>query len=72
MEKTYCQKVHYKITIEGEFSCCNLYGEELWQEAEDAHDCVLDYLGNDVCKLFQKAKIELTGLRTEEEREQSK
>jgi hypothetical protein len=67
MEKTYCQKVHYKIVIEGDYSCCNLYKEELWENAEEAHDCVLDKLGSDIYGLFCAAKVELTDLRTEED-----
>jgi hypothetical protein len=66
MEKTYCQKVRYKIVIEGEYSCHNLK-EELWENAEEAHDCVLDKLGSDIYGLFRAAKIELTDLRTEED-----
>jgi hypothetical protein len=68
MEKTYCQKVHYKIVIEGEYSCCNLYEEELWKNAEEAHDCVLDKLGDDISNHLNTTKIELTNLRTEEEK----
>jgi hypothetical protein len=67
MEKTYCQKVHYRIVIEGDYSCANLYEEELWEQAEEAHDCVLDYLGENISDCFSTAKIELTNLRTKEE-----
>ena len=29
MEKTYTQKVHYKIIIEGDYSCGNLWGRRI-------------------------------------------
>ena len=30
MEKTYTQKVHYKIILEGDYSCSNLWEEDLY------------------------------------------
>ena len=33
MEKTYTQKVHFKFVIEGDYSCGNLWEEELYENA---------------------------------------
>ena len=43
MEKTYTQKVHFKFVIEGDYSCGNLWEEELYKNAEDAYDTVKNY-----------------------------
>ena len=32
MEKTYTQSVHYKIVIEGDYCCSNLWEEDLYEE----------------------------------------
>lgn len=67
MEKTYTQKVHFKIVIEGDYSCGNLYEEELYQEANEAHDSVLDHVSYNIMDYFYKANITLNNLRTIEE-----
>lgn len=54
-EKTYREKVHYKIIIEGDYSIVNCLEEELRGSAEAMHDLVLDYLGyQDMCTLFNE------------------
>ena len=40
MKKTYTQKVHYRIVIEGDYSIGNLYEEELFNTAEETHDLI--------------------------------
>lgn len=67
MEKTYTQKVHYKIIIEGDYSCGNLWEEELYQEASDAHDNVLEHIADNITDYFHNANITLDNLRTIEE-----
>lgn len=67
MEKTYTQKVHFKIVIEGDYSCGNLYEEELYQEANEAHDSVLEHVSYNIMDYFYKANITLDNLRTIEE-----
>jgi hypothetical protein len=58
MEKTYTEKVHYKIIIEGDYVRENLLEEELCDSAEEMHDLVLDYLGDDTCVLFSEHCVE--------------
>lgn len=67
MEKTYTQKVHYKIVIEGDYSCGNLWEEELYQEASEAHDNVLDHIADNIMDYFHNVNITLDNLRTIEE-----
>lgn len=67
MEKTYTQKVRFKLIIEGDYSCRNLYDEELLQNADDFHDTVLNYIGDNIIDYFHNANIELTNLETIEE-----
>lgn len=67
MEKTYTQKVHYKIVIEGDYSCGNVWEEELYQEAEEAHDTVLDHIADNIADYFHNANIVLDNLRIIEE-----
>lgn len=67
MEKTYTQKVHYKIIIEGDYSCSNLWEEELYQEASDAHDNVLEHIADNIADYFHNVNITLDNLRTIEE-----
>ena len=67
MEKTYTQEVHFKIVIEGDYSCGNLYEEELYQEANEAHDSVLEHVSYNIMDYFYKANITLDNLRTIEE-----
>lgn len=67
MEKTYTQKVHFKIIIEGDYSCGNMWEEDLYQNAEEFHDTVLDYVGDNIIDYFHKVNITLTDLETIEE-----
>lgn len=67
MEKTYTQTVHYKIVLEGDYSCCNLWEEELYQKAEEAHDNVLDHIADNIEDYFHNVNIVLDNLRTIEE-----
>ena len=64
MEKTYTQEVHFKIVIEGDYACCNLWEEELLEKAEDFHDGVLEYVGDNIIDYFDNANIKLTNLKT--------
>ena len=69
MEKTYRQKIHYRVVIEGDYSVCNMWDEDLYQAPEEAHDNVLEYLSENFAEILNspKFKIELSDLRTEEE-----
>ena len=67
MEKTFTQSVHYKIIIEGDYSCCNLWDEDLYQDANDFHDNVLDYVADNIVDYFHHANIILTDLKTVED-----
>ena len=67
MEKTYTQKVHFKIIIEGDYSCCNLWEEELLEDANDFHDFALDCVGDNIVEYFRHANIILTDLETNED-----
>ena len=66
MKKTYTQKVHYRIVIEGDYSIGNLYEEELFNTAEETHDLVWDYVVKNICDYYPP-KITLDNLRTKEE-----
>lgn len=65
MRKTYTQTVHFKIVIEGDYSCCNLWDEELSKDAKDFYDAVLDYVDDNIVDYFHN--IVLADLRTIEE-----
>lgn len=67
MEKTYTQKVHYRIIIEGDYSICNLLEEELYNTAEETHDLVWEHVAENICDYYPP-KIVLDNLRTEEEK----
>jgi hypothetical protein len=62
-EQTYTQKVHYRIVIEGDYSCANCIDEELYNRAEDYHDLVWEHVADNICD-FYPPNIELTNLRT--------
>lgn len=64
MQKTYTQSVHFKITIEGDYSCCNLWDEDLCQDADEFHDAVLNHVGDNIVDYFHNANIVLTDLKT--------
>lgn len=67
MEKTYTQKVHFKIVIEGDYSCGNLWEEDLCQDANEFHDCVLEYVSDNIIDYFHNVNIKLTNLETIED-----
>ena len=69
MEKTYRQKIHYRVVIEGDYSVCDLWDEDLYQAPEEAHDNVIEHLYENFAEILNspKFKIELSNLRTEEE-----
>lgn len=66
MAKTYAQKVHYRIVIEGEYSICNLEEEELCESADEMHDLLWNYVADNICEC--SPIIVIDNLRTEEER----
>lgn len=63
MQKTYTQSVHFKITIEGDFSCGNSWEEELCQSADEFHDIVLDHVGDNIVHYFSNADVVITDLK---------
>lgn len=69
MEKTFTQRIHYRIVIEGEYNVGDMWEEDLYQAPEEAHDNVLEYVHERFSELLDRpnSKIELTNLRTEEE-----
>lgn len=69
MEKSYTQKVHYRIILEGDWSCDNMKKEDLHEDAEDAYGVVLDYICDNFVDLIyeNRFRFELTDLRTIEE-----
>ena len=48
MEKTYTEKVHYRIVIEGDYTVCNKWEEELDTCAEDLHDRVWEFVAENI------------------------
>ena len=67
MEKTYTQSVHYKITSEGDYSCGNLWEEDLYEDVEEAHDNVWEHVAGHIIDYYHTADIELSDLKTTEE-----
>lgn len=67
MEKTYTQSVHYKITIEGDYCCSNLWEEDLYEDAEEAYDNVWEHVAGHIIDYYHTADIELSNLKTMEE-----
>lgn len=67
MERTYTQSVHYKIVIEGDYSCGNLWEEDLYEDAEEAHDNVWEHVAGHIIDYYHTADIELSDLKTTEE-----
>lgn len=65
MEKTFIEKVHCRITFEFDYSCCNMFEEELHEEANDLHDIVLNYLADNIIDI--KPNVILSNLRVIEE-----
>lgn len=67
MKKTYTQKVHYRIVIEGDYSISNLYEEELFNTAEETHNLIWGHVSNHICDYYPSIIMTLDNLRTEEE-----
>lgn len=69
MEKTYEQKVHYRIVIEGDYSVANSWKENLYDDPEDAYDRVIDWLYDDFGEVVHNSnfQVELSDLRIREE-----
>ena len=65
--KTYTQKVHYRFVVEGDYSVADLWEEDLYQNPEDAHDNICDYLMDNPFETLARGELTLTNLRTEEE-----
>ena len=66
MAKTYTQKVHFRIVIEGDYSMSNLLEEELCESAEETKELLWDYVADNICEC--SPIITVDNLRTEEER----
>lgn len=69
MEKTYEQRIHYRVVIEGDYTVCNMWEEDLYQAPDEAHDQIIEHLYENFSEILNdpKFKIELSDLRTEEE-----
>lgn len=69
MEKTYRQKIHYRVVIEGDFTCGNMLEEELSDTPEEFRWGFKDWLYESFTDVMYSpdCKIELSDLRTEEE-----
>lgn len=69
MEKTYEQKIHYRVVIEGDYTVGNMWEEDLYQAPDETHDQVIEHLYENFSEILNdpKFKIELSDLRTEEE-----
>ena len=67
MEKTYTQSVHYKITLKGDYSCGDLWEEDINEDVEEAHDNVWEYVASNIIDYYHTADIELSDLKTMEE-----
>ena len=69
MEKSYTQKIHYRVILEGDWSCGDMWEEDLYKEAEEAYGAVLDYICDNFVDLIYESRFrfELTDLRTTEE-----
>lgn len=65
MEKTFTETVHCRVVFEFDYSCCNMYEEELHEEPSDLHDRVLDYITDNVADIMPS--IVLSNLRIIEE-----
>lgn len=69
MEKTYTQKIRYRVVIEGEYSVYDVLEEDLYQTPEEAHDNVIEYMYENFSELIHNPnfKLELIDLHTAEE-----
>lgn len=69
MAKTYEQKVHYRIVIEGDYTVADNWKEDLYDVPEDAYDRIIDWLYDDFEEVVHNSKfqVELSDLRIREE-----
>ena len=67
MDKTYTQKVYYRIVIEGDYSCGNMTEEELANTPDKFHDSVWNYIADNMIEQYSVANIQLSDLSTVEE-----
>lgn len=69
MEKTYTQRIRYRVVIEGDYIVDEMCKEDLYQTPEEAHDLVIEHMYENFSELIHNPsfKLELTDLRTEEE-----
>lgn len=69
MEKSYTQKVHYRMVIEGDWSCGDMWEEDLFKSAQEAFSSVMEYVCENIADLFYQkgVRLELSDLRTIEE-----
>lgn len=66
MGKTYTQKVHFRIVLEGDYSMSNLEEEELCENAEETKELLWDYVADNICEC--SPIIAVDNLRTEVEK----
>lgn len=68
-EKTYQQTVHYQVVIEGDFSCGNMWEEDLYETPEEFRWGFREWFYESLTEIMNSpnCKIELSNLRTEEE-----
>ena len=69
MEKTYTQKIHYRVIFEGDFDWGRILEEDLVQTPEGIKWEFKEWLYESITELLNSpnCKIELTDLRTTEE-----
>lgn len=69
MEKTYEQKVHYRIVIEGDYTVGDNWEEDLYNDPEEAHDSIIDWLYENFSEVIYSPKFQmkLSDLRIKEE-----
>ena len=69
MEKTYTQKIHYRVIFEGDFDWGRILEEDLVQAPEEMKWGFKEWLYESMTELLNSpnCKIELTDLRTTEE-----
>lgn len=69
MAKTYEQKVHYRIVIEGDYCVTDNWKEDLYDVPEDAYDRIIDWLYDDFGEVVHNSnfQVELSDLRIREE-----
>ena len=69
MEKSYTQKVHYRMVIEGDWSCGDMWEEDLFKCAQETFSSVMEHVCENIADLFYQkgVHLELSDLQTIEE-----